>query len=590
MTKLNRAAWTRLLTVGYIVGLALYVPYTKVEESFNMQAVHDILAHGTSLEAYDHLEFPGVVPRSFVGALVLAALSKPASLFLSGLALQRAVRAMLGGLLCLAYFQFECGVKARFGIRVATLTTLLLLVQFHLPFYMSRTLPNTFALAACLLSYSCWLRGRHSWALYIVGAAAVVFRCDLLVLLAPLALQFLFQGKVPFWRTLFTGVLTCGASLALSVAVDSFFWRHLVWPEGRVLFFNTVQNKSGEWGVYPWHWYLSSALPRSLHVLLPLVLVGVAGVSRPSPDAPYSSRPVFELGLWLKGRGVDWDLVEFLCPAALFIGLYGLLPHKELRFIFPALPLLTLCAARGLERLMPHPRPAPGPAGRPSSDAPAQQEALNGEQSKGAGKGKGMAFRWLVDSLANLSLLLLLLLGVVANTLFLASARHNYPGGEALQTLVHALLPAAAAAAAGGGAGGERQCKGAVRVHIGVDAAVSGVTRFGHAPFIPSSESGVGSEVHYSKEEGLGWDQLASFDWIITNANSSSAQGALALDGRFEAVETVFAFKRLVKKSPTPGPGPGDKQETRLVPLQLLPFGLELGPALVIARNRASCQ
>jgi hypothetical protein len=136
-----------------------------------------------------------------------------------------------------------------------------------------------------------------------------------------------------------------------------------------------------------------------------------------------------------------------------------------------------------------------------------------------------------------------------------------------------------------------------VRVHIGVDAAVSGVTRFGHAPFISSSESGAGSEVHYSKEEGLGWDQLASFDWIITNASSSSAQGALALDGRFEAVETVFAFRRLVKKSPTPGPGPGpgpgDKQETRLVPLQLLPFGLELGPALVIARNRAgtaSCQ
>lgn len=75
-----------LLSIPLLILLHLLIsPYTKVEESFNIQAVHDILTFGipthnvdSTLKAqYDHMTFPGAVPRTFIGALVLAGLSKP---------------------------------------------------------------------------------------------------------------------------------------------------------------------------------------------------------------------------------------------------------------------------------------------------------------------------------------------------------------------------------------------------------------------------------------------------------------------------------------------------------------------------------
>ena len=49
---------------------------------------------------------------------------------------------------------------------------------------------------------------------------------------------------------------------ALTILVDSFFWQRWLWPEGEVLWFNTILNKSSQWGV-SFYWCIWIIWPRT---------------------------------------------------------------------------------------------------------------------------------------------------------------------------------------------------------------------------------------------------------------------------------------------------------------------------------------
>lgn len=42
---------------------------------------------------------------------------------------------------------------------------------------------------------------------------------------------------------------------------------------------------------------------------------------------------------------LDRQVVAFVWPVALYLALFSLLPHKELRFVFNAIPMLNMAAA-----------------------------------------------------------------------------------------------------------------------------------------------------------------------------------------------------------------------------------------------------
>ena len=50
------------------------------------------------------------------------------------------------------------------------------------------------------------------------------------------------------------------------------------------------------------------------------------------------------------GVGIDTRIAPYLAPVVAFVAAYSFLPHKELRFLLPAAPLLYLVLAHGMSK------------------------------------------------------------------------------------------------------------------------------------------------------------------------------------------------------------------------------------------------
>ena len=443
-------------------------PFSKVEESFNLQATHDIFYHGIkpAIRAfvpffassdntiklplpynhsrhddelpYDHLQYPGVVPRTFLGPLILSSLTTILNWILSTLAQNLSLKPLLVESLnrfwlllfnLHAHYRLAGAIDEKWNhqstcnFRLGNYFLLITAAQFHIPYYASRMLPNTFALVFITHSYADWLSNQIPRALVLLVFTSVLIRCDMLLLLFTIGLTLLLRGQVSVVQCLRIGIKTCLLSLLVTVPLDSILWQRWTWPEGEVLLFNTIANKSAEYGISPWYWYFLSALPRAMLFTFCLV--------------PFAFVRASIFGECVRQN--DDRAMVYLGPILAFIGLYSILPHKEMRFIFVALPMINCMAAKGMEMLHIWAREA----WRMYLDPVAISKKKDDEDNFTDVHPKST----LRMTFANKGKILLFFGGLGAmcatacgSLLFLAVSKENYPGGHALSVLTNELL------------------------------------------------------------------------------------------------------------------------------------------------------
>ncbi|KAG8065573.1 hypothetical protein GUJ93_ZPchr0004g38717 [Zizania palustris] len=200
-------------------------------------------------------------------------------------------------------------IKRKFGYHAEAFYVILTAIQFHLLFYSTRPLPNILALALVNLAYCFWFEGSYLRTLQALIVAAVIFRCDMILLLGTIGLALLLSRSVSLLEAVKCCVSTAIICIGFTVLVDSVMWRRILWPE-----FET----------HSIHWYFTSALPRSMLIAYPLCVVGAL---------------------------LDRRIVPYILPVFSFVLLYSKLPHKELRFIICSIPMLNVSASLAASRV-----------------------------------------------------------------------------------------------------------------------------------------------------------------------------------------------------------------------------------------------
>lgn len=191
----------------------------------------------------------------------------------------------------------------------------------------------------------------HSW-LYqslFVAAMACILRPTNIVIWTTVSVTLLirFGSVAKLLKLAQAAVISGGAILAISVGADRTFYGAWVFPPLRFLQFNLFQSLAVFYGKNRPDYYFTEALPLLLTTALPFAAIGLWRGLRCKADTS-------DVGQ-MREQTIRSTLAITVITSVLLL---SLISHKEVRFIYPILPMLHVLAAKPLASFFtPFPRP-----------------------------------------------------------------------------------------------------------------------------------------------------------------------------------------------------------------------------------------
>jgi phosphatidylinositol glycan class B len=177
----------------------------------------------------------------------------------------------------------------------------------------------------------------------VAAATACILRPTNVVIWAAIsACLVLRRGTFDKIVTLLECTVVCGgAVLAISAGMDKMFYADWTFPALRFLYFNVVQSLAVFYGRNRWDYYLTEGLPLLLTTALPFGILALWQSIRGGLLTEVSSTPAATT------TSSGSREIRFIFSSAIIASIFSLtlVAHKEVRFIYPLLPILHVLAA-----------------------------------------------------------------------------------------------------------------------------------------------------------------------------------------------------------------------------------------------------
>ncbi|KAG7189380.1 hypothetical protein KM043_017028 [Ampulex compressa] len=318
---------------------AIWSHITDCDETFNYWEPSHYLLYGTGQQTWEYS--PEYALRSYTYLLIHMVPAKLYHYLLepNPILVFYFVRCLLSVGCALSEVYFYKNICREFGIHIARLTLVFLLLSSGMYISSAAFLPSSFSMYLSTVATAAWYARQYELAIFSTAISALLGWPFAALLGLPIAMEMLMRKQE--WEKFMKWVAISAIVILLPMIwIDSMYFGKLVVAPLNIIMYNVFTNHGPNlYGVAPLSYYIYNGFLNFNFVFLGALLAPL-GLFLVWLIVPARPRDRLCLSYWYS-----------LAPLYLWLLVFFFQPHKEERFLFPVYPMICLAGAIAVDVL-----------------------------------------------------------------------------------------------------------------------------------------------------------------------------------------------------------------------------------------------